>query len=78
MPKGAKVLSFQVQLEQLTFWALVNENAPLESRDFIVAGTGRTIPKALEDWLHYIGTAQQAGGALVWHLFEATPAKVAP
>lgn len=67
LPKGAKILSFQSQGEQLCIWALVDASAEDEKRNFRIFGTG-----TIFDISHYeyIGTAQQMDGALVWHLFE--------
>ena len=67
MPVGAKILTVQSQNDTPTLWALVDPDAPLESRVFRVIGTGHPV----EDGdLTYIGTAQQFGGSLVWHIFE--------
>ncbi len=69
MRKGAKLLSFQTQGEQPCLWALVGETKEMETRHFRFAGTGHPIegdPSSLK----FIGTAQMAGGSLIWHLFE--------
>ncbi len=68
MPKGAKVLSVQEQNGGIQMWALVDPPAPLEERRFILAGTGHLLPDDAEQ--RFVGTLQQAGGALVWHLFD--------
>ena len=68
MPKGAKLLSFQCQNDQLCLWALVDPKAPTETRSFRVVGTGHPIEEPGE----FVGTAQMRGGLLVWHLFEIT------
>ena len=55
--------------ERACLWVLVDpEETSLTERHFVLRGTGHKIP----DWpnLDYVGTFQQAGGALVWHLFE--------
>ena len=69
MPKGAKILTFQVQMKDLCIWALVDPAQPFESRKFRFAGTGNKIEEAEEN-LIYIGTSQEGDGGLVWHLFE--------
>ena len=71
MPKGAKLLSFQCQYDQPCLWALVDPEAPLESRTFRFVGTGHPIEEPAEK-LSFVGTAQMRGGALIWHLFEIT------
>jgi len=68
MPKGAEILTVQNQSAVGTIWAIVNPEAPKEIRTFCIQGTGN--PFELIDY-KYIGTFQQMGGALVWHLFES-------
>lgn len=64
LPKGAQVLSFQDQRGTLCLWASVDPEAPIQTRQFHVVGTGHNVdPK----WT-YVGTTQQ--GPFVWHLFE--------
>jgi hypothetical protein len=67
MPKGAKVLSVQIQHDQPTLWAICNPDAEIETRKFFICGTGHPID--LEGKV-YVGTFQMTQGALVWHLFE--------
>lgn len=68
MPKGAKILSVQMQGGDPVFWALVmQDSAETETRSFSVFGTGWDIQRA---GISYIGTWQSNG--LVWHLFENT------
>jgi hypothetical protein len=68
MPKGAEILTVQIQNDKPYIWALVDENSPIEERNFIVLGTGHSF--MLSKNSVYIGTFQEAGGRLVWHLFE--------
>ena len=70
MPHGAKILTVQVQGEQVFLWALCNSNAPKLKRTFAVIGTGHPIPE--EAPLSYIGTFQIREHALVFHVFELT------
>jgi hypothetical protein len=65
MPRGAPVLTAQLQREVLTIWALCDFDAPKEDRTFVVYGTGETIQEPPGD---YIGTVQD--GSFVWHVFE--------
>lgn len=69
MPKGAKVLSVQMQNDEICVWALVDPAAELENKAFWIIGTGN--PFYLDmNFAKYIGTVQQLGGRLVWHIFE--------
>jgi hypothetical protein len=83
MPRGARVLSIQVQCGQPCLWVMVATNsasnrsqtlgdprADLVEREFYVAGTGHPLP---EKCGAYLGTFQLSGGALVFHVFEANP-----
>lgn len=71
LPKGAKVLSFQCQREVPCIWVLLDaDSAEQEKRAFIIIGTGQPITQTALEGLEFIGTAQMAEGALVWHLFE--------
>jgi hypothetical protein len=69
MPKGAKVLTVAYQHNALCLWAEVSADAPKEQRLFLICGTGHPIP----DGAQYIGTVQDAGGSLIWHVYEITP-----
>lgn len=71
MPKGANILTAQIQGGTLCLWAIVDPKAPLVSRWIGIVGTGH--PMAQEMECVYLGTAQMAGGALVWHVFELEP-----
>ncbi len=69
MPKGAQILSCQMQGELLSIWALVDEAAPKEARRFKSFGTGEKVdisPKKLK----FIGTVQATRGLMVHHIFE--------
>ena len=71
MPKGAEILSVQVQDGLPTLWALVDPDAPKERRGFLVVGTGW---KLSHEWFSqariFIGTVQLGG--FVWHIFEGS------
>jgi len=66
MPKNAAILSIQFQDGSLCMWALVNPEAPNESRTFAVIGTGHDFPHDV-DWT-YLATVQD--GSYIWHIFE--------
>lgn len=67
MPKGAQVLSVQVQHGKPMVWALVDPKADMERRISHVVGTGWDFEPA---GMTYVGTFQVSGGEFVFHLFE--------
>ena len=67
MPKGAEILSVQVQKNNPCIWALVDPYAEVVKRNFSIFGTGHAI---IEDNYIFIGTFQLYNGDLVLHLFE--------
>ena len=68
MPKGARVLSVQVQAGKPYIWAVVDPAREREQRFFSLRGTGHPDNGAGD--MRFIGTFQLAGGGLVFHLFE--------
>lgn len=66
MPKGAKILTVQMQNDTPHMWAIVNVDAELEERVFEIHGTGHHIRNI--DEYEYIGT--YIDNPFVWHLFE--------
>ena len=69
MPKGAKVLTVQVQHGRPCLWAAVDPSQmDLEERLFRIAGTGHAIVDEIVN--DYIDTFQMLGGQLVFHVFE--------
>lgn len=66
MPRGAKVLAIESSLvpHALFLWAIVDPDAPLETRHFSVRGTGHP----LGDVGKHLATIQ--AGPFVWHVFE--------
>lgn len=69
MPKGARLLSVQVQGGHPQLWALVDSEVEQESRQFLMAGTGHQGPGS--GWDH-VGTFQLFKGGFVGHLFVQT------
>ncbi len=68
IPKGAEILSVQIQNGQMfnaCIWVKVNPENELEKRKFVVIGTGHSFD---DTNMKYIGTYQD--GPFVWHLFE--------
>lgn len=69
LPRGAKVLSVQLQDGRPTLWAMVDTARELCLRQFLVFGTGTFIPDvAIEYGLNFVSTLQYQ--EFVWHLFE--------
>ena len=66
MPRGAKILSVQLQRNGYRLWALVHPTALLEIRTFVIYGTGWDMEYT--DNLEYLETIQEDG--FVWHIFE--------
>lgn len=66
MPKGAEIISVQIQDRSLCAWAIVDSVQPLEKRRFSIVGTGHSIPKGN---LKFLGTVQ-IETVLVFHVFE--------
>lgn len=70
IPKGAEVLTAQVQEQKLCIWILVDSDAETEVRTFAIYGVGNPIP-ALDlrtNSRKYIATVQEL--PFVWHVFE--------
>ncbi len=67
MPKGAQVLSVQVQEGRPMVWALVDPQEKSVRRKFWIVGTGWNVnPDGLGS---FVGTIQLAGD-LVFHIFD--------
>jgi len=64
LPKGAEILTVQLQNENPTLWALVNPITVTEERYICIVGTGWQV----EDNMKYITTYMD--GYFVWHVFE--------
>ena len=74
MPRGARILSVQMQGEILCLWALCDPAEPLQNdRYFRVAGTNHPIDD--NDDLFYLDSVQMRASEvrLVWHVFEIIP-----
>jgi len=68
LPRGARVLSFGRQDDDLVIWALVDPGNKPEARPFHLHFTGLPFDCATRQDDEYIGTRQM--GLLVYHLFE--------
>ena len=69
MPRGAQVLSVQMQGGAPQLWALVDEKAPTEPRTFATYGTGDPMPEVANHG-RFVDTYQMDGDSLVFHVFE--------
>lgn len=67
MPRGARILNVHEQRDNPCLWAIVDPDAPKETRHFRVVGTGHTFDPA---GLEYIGTAHNIMGYMALHVFE--------
>lgn len=65
LPKGAELLTVQVQNNQPCLWALVDEKATLKTNTVLIYGTGHQVDKRGK----YLGTFQLGNGSLVFHVF---------
>jgi len=73
LPRGAQVLTVQVQRGEPHMWVLCDPEVPKSLRKFMVVGTGHVFDlPAHRLGCPYIGTFQLEGGALVFHVFEIT------
>lgn len=68
MPSGAEVVHVSEQYGNLCLWALCDPVAEKVKRVFRIAGTGNGF---VPDGSKHLGTVIMAGGAFVWHVFEA-------
>lgn len=69
LPRGAALLTVQMQFDMPQMWALVDPSQPIERRVIRIAGTGHPVDFNCP----YIGTFQLDGGALVFHVFDGGP-----
>ncbi len=69
LPHGAMPLTVQMQHGAPRMWVLLDPSKPTVQRFFDVYGTGHSMPP---DPGRYVATFQMEGGALVWHVFEAS------
>lgn len=79
MPGGSKILCVNTQGPELVnhhqenipaqafLWAVVDPKAAIHPVQIYIYGTGNPAPNLYK--ASYIGTFQQFGGALVWHVF---------
>lgn len=68
MPKGARILSVQLQRDEPTLWVLCDPSAPSAPRRILTVPTGGyTNPS---EKIEHLATLQYSSGAFVTHVFE--------
>lgn len=68
LPKGATILTVQMQGDFPQLWALCDETSTIKEKRYItIYGTGTPMP---DDPGKYIATFQMHDGAVVFHAFE--------
>lgn len=67
MPKGAELLTVQLQHGEPQLWASVDPSAPKVRRRIMVHGTGHQV----DVFNVYLATFQIAGGDLIFHVFDS-------
>lgn len=68
IPRGAEILSAQLQHGTLCVWTRVDVNAEKVNRVIWVHGTGHEIEATKEP--KFIDTFQMDGGSLIFHVFD--------
>ena len=69
MPANSSVLTVQVYNYRFMLWAIVNPDAPMKKRKFMVVLTGEILPDNCKD-KNYVATIQD--GAFVYHIFDTS------
>jgi len=67
IPGGANYLTVQMQHGELCLWAMVDPDAKLVEAKFRIIGTGNPAEGVAR--FDYLGTVQNLGGGLIWHVF---------
>ena len=70
MPKGAEILSLQVQNNVPCIWALVDKTQSEEERYFETFATGERIIFTSRTERTHVGTYQLSSGRYIFHVFE--------
>jgi hypothetical protein len=71
LPRNADILHVRMQQDRLRLWALVDDEAQMETRRVVLLGTGWEVPGDVGA-SDYLGTFQTDGG-FVWHAFATKP-----
>ena len=70
LPEGYKILTLQTQKDTPCMWVLVDPSKAKLPEIFEIYGTGHSIHYDMGIDREYVGTWQELGGSLVWHLFK--------
>ncbi len=65
--KDSVPLSVQIQDDNICLWMLVENKSEMEERKVWIRGTGHDCAHMNKQ--EYVGTAQEADGRLIWHIF---------
>lgn len=76
LPLDYEILALQTQNGKPYLWILVDPNKPKETEMFEIYGTGHEIHYDMGIDREYVGTWQEQGGLLVWHLFKLLVCRV--
>ena len=84
MPAGAEILCVREQHGQICLWAKVSTDEAIVNRTLFMFGTGHsldvleTVAVSSKNVMRvgysrpkYVGTVFEAGGHLVWHIYDA-------
>ncbi len=70
LPLNYEILALQIQRDTPCMWVLVDPSKPKVTETFEIYGTGLEIHYDMGMDREYVGTWQEHGGALIWHLFK--------
>ena len=68
LPYGAKFLCMQEQFGVQCLWYQVEAGAHKENKEIFIYGTGYQITNVENQ--KYLGTFQEMGGSLIWHVYQ--------
>jgi len=69
MPKGAKILSVEIQRNEIVVYAMVNTSiAEKEQRKFKIIGTGDSMDASINNYT-FLGSVLVQNGDYVFHVF---------
>jgi hypothetical protein len=69
IPKGAQVLTAQIQRSKISLWAKVDPHAPHILMTVLVLATGQDCDEKTFKEMRYLSTVQSNQGEFVWHVF---------
>lgn len=69
MRSGAKIIKVDRQHQNACIWAIVDPNAKMIDRKYLIKGTGSNIDDIDPDKFDHIGTVLIQNDTLVWHIW---------